>query len=139
MASWSNLGWRYWTVTLGLLTIGLAGWPGGIILAMGLTVVQARHFAAKTGAWGHPLVQVRCAYLGLLILGMWAPFWFIHWVQFVGTGARVIAGYCLLARLVSLLPWNRVEPFTLALLQRTLFMLRAEDHVGARYGCGSVQ
>lgn len=139
MATWSNLGWRYWTVTLGLLTIGLAGWRGGIILAMGLTVVQARHFAARTGTWGHPLVQVRGAYLGLLILGMWAPFWFIHWVQFVGTGARVIAGYCLLARLVSLLPWNRVEPFTLALLQRTLFMLRPEDHLGARYGCGSVR
>jgi hypothetical protein len=139
MARWSNLGWLYWTVTLGLLVLGLAGWQAGIPLAVALTAVQARHFALKTGSWSHLLVQVRVVYLGLLILGLWTPFWFVHWMQLAGTSARVLAGYCLLARLLSLLPWNRVEPFTVALLQRTLFMVRAEDHLGYRYGCGSLR
>ncbi|MGH7230523.1 MAG: hypothetical protein ACREJU_04095 [Nitrospiraceae bacterium] len=69
-------------------------------------------------------VQVRVAYLILLILGQWTPLHWVLWVQLVGTSARVLTGYCLLARTLSLLPWNRFEPLSTALLRRTYFSLR---------------
>lgn len=33
----------------------------------------------------------------------------------------VTMSYCPLARFLSLMPWNRQEPFTLTLLRRTVF------------------
>jgi hypothetical protein len=43
----------------------------------------------------------------------------LFWLPVIGTWATVIFGYCLMARLVSLLPWNRQEEITPALLRRT--------------------
>jgi hypothetical protein len=36
-----------------------------------------------------------------------------------GTTVRVAFDYCLLARTLSLMPWNRRQPLTLALVWRT--------------------
>ncbi|MBX3346336.1 MAG: hypothetical protein KF806_13480, partial [Nitrospira sp.] len=38
-----------------------------------------------------------------------------------GTTARVLVGYCLLARTLSLAPWNRRQPLTWSMLRRTFF------------------
>lgn len=45
----------------------------------------------------------------------------LYWVPTIGTWAQLIFGYCTMARCVSLLPWNRSEPFTPALVARTFF------------------
>lgn len=34
---------------------------------------------------------------------------------------QLLFGYCTMARLVSLFPWNRSEPFSLNLVRRTFF------------------
>jgi hypothetical protein len=35
-----------------------------------------------------------------------------YWLPCIGTWAQIIFGYCGVARMVSLLPWNRSEPLT---------------------------
>jgi len=69
----------------------------------------------------------------MLILGLWGPLHWIHWVQLAGTTARVLVGYCLLARTLSLAPWNRRQTVSFALIRRTFLSLQA-----AVPSCGDV-
>lgn len=119
-----DIGWWYWLLTIPLLIVGLTGRSIGLVLAMGFTIIQAIHFAWRERSIVAFSVQVRIAYLGLLLLGFWEPFSWIHAVQFVGTTVRVATSYCLLARTVSLLPWNRFEALSVDLWHRTYFSRR---------------
>jgi hypothetical protein len=125
MASTRDLGWWYWLMTVVLLGAGLSGWLHGIYWAMALCVVQIIHVRSLTRDLTAYPVQVRVTYLAMLLVGLWGPFQWIHWMQLVGTSARVLIGYCFLARTLSLAPWNRWQPLTLALLRRTYFSLQA--------------
>ena len=116
-----DLGWWYWLLTVGLLGLGLLGWSAGIWLAMTLCVIQIGHVLWLARDIAAFPVQVRGAYLGLLFAGLWGPLQGIHWMQFAGTTARILAGYCLLARALSLAPWNRRQPLNSGLLRRTFF------------------
>ena len=116
-----GIDWWYWLVTDGLLISGLAGGPGGFGPVIGLTCAQLVHYLLREGAPGAFPVQVRAGYLLLLIAGQWPPLAFIYWIQLVGTSAMVTVGYCPLARILSLLPWNRTAPLTLSLVRRTFF------------------
>lgn len=116
-----DIGWWYWLATVALLGIGLLGWSPGIWLAMALCLIQIAHvFRLVRNVTAFPL-QVRVAYVMLLAAGLWAPLQWIHLVQLVGTTARVLVGYCLLARTLSLAPWNRRQPLTWSMLRRTFF------------------
>jgi len=125
MATTRDLGWWYWFVTVGLLGVGLSGWQLGIYLAMALCVVQIIHVRSLTHDLTAFPVQVRVAYLAMVLAGLWGPLQWIHWMQLVGTSARFLIGYCFLARTLSLAPWNRWQPLTWALLRRTYFSLQA--------------
>lgn len=116
-----DLGWWYWLTTVGLFSAGLLGWTAGLYLAMLLCVVQTLHVIRLTGDVTSFPVQVRVAYLGLLLAGLWGPLQWIHWAQLAGTSARVLIGYCFLARVLSLASWNRRRPLSLELAARTLF------------------
>ena len=119
MTTIRDVGWWYWFLTVGLLGAGLMGWAEGIYLAMVVCTVQIIHvIRLKREARSFPL-QVRVAYLGLLLAGLWGPLQWVHWMQLVGTSARVTLGFCFLVRTPSLAPWNRRSPFTLALVRRT--------------------
>jgi len=113
-----HIGWWYWLATVGLLAATLAGWTEGIYCTMALTAWQYLHFARRDRSLVSFTAQIRFAYLGLLVLGLWGPFHFIHYLQLVGTTALVLAGYCLLARTLLLMPWNRRARFTLSLARR---------------------
>ncbi len=116
-----DIGWWYWLATVALLGIGLLGWSPGIWLAMALCLIQIAHvFRLVRNVTAFPL-QVRVAYAMLLAAGLWAPLQWIHLIQLVGTTARVLVGYCLLARTLSLAPWNRRQPLTWSMLRRTFF------------------
>jgi len=110
--------WRYWLAMDVLIAGMLAGCPVAPSLAIALGIVQTIHFAARTQSLTAFQVQVRAAYLALLAAGFWPPLEFIHWVQLAGTTAFVTAGYCPLARMLALLPWNRQQPLTPALVWR---------------------
>ena len=63
--------------------------------------------------------QVRLAYLLWVVIGTFVPgMGFLMLITTIGVAANLSFGYCLLARLLTLLPWNRDEPFSLALLRR---------------------
>ncbi len=114
-----DIKWWYWLVTAILLVGAVAGHRAAIAAAIALTAVQLVHFAARERAPTAFPVQVRAAYLALLVAGLIPPLGFIHWVQLVGTWAMVLVGYCPLARALSLLPWNRRQPLSAALVRRT--------------------
>lgn len=136
-----GLGWRYWLGTVMLLGAGLSGWAPGILLAIALAAIQLVHFSLLERTISALSVQVRVAYLLLLLLGEWEPMSWIHWVQLIGTSARVSTGYCLLARLTSLMPWNRVQKLSRQLVWDTLFSMRSAirscgDTCAGRGGAG---
>lgn len=119
MIDYKNLSWWYWLVTACLLTAGIAGYQAGFLLAIGVTIFQLIHFIIREhGIRAFP-VQVRFWYLVLLVVALPQPLQIIYWIPTVGTWAQLIFGYCAMARTVSLLPWNRDQPFSLALLLKT--------------------
>jgi hypothetical protein len=125
MATLHDLGWWYWFLTVGLLGTGLLGWTAGIVLAMALCAVQIAHVIWLTRDVAAFPVQARVAYLAMMIAGLWGPLQWIHWMLLAGSTARVVVGYCLLARTLSLAPWNRWQPLSRDLLIRTFLSLQA--------------
>lgn len=121
MLEYKDVGWWYWLVSACLLTAGVAGYPMGFILAIGLTVFQLMHYVMREGSIKAFPVQVRFWYLLLLAVAFPEPLRLIYWIPTIGTWAQVIFGYCTMARCVSLLPWNRSVPFTPGLLKQTFF------------------
>ncbi|MFZ5551451.1 MAG: hypothetical protein ACOZJX_22340 [Pseudomonadota bacterium] len=126
----------YWQVTALLLAAHFAGWAGGLPLAVSLTVWQALHFGAYRRTLRALDVQVRIGYAGLLMLGSLGPLWLIHLVQFVGVNAMLVADYCLLARVMVLMPWNRGVPLSAGLVQQALFSPPAPGAIHHRLDLG---
>jgi hypothetical protein len=115
-----KLTWWVWLVTGCLLTDGVSGWALGFPLAIGLTLIQLVCFIAMKRSLTAFPVQVRLAYLLLLLIAFPAPLRFIYWLPTVGTWTLVLFAYCPMARTLSLMPWNRKEPFSFTLLKRTV-------------------
>jgi hypothetical protein len=127
--------WRYWAATALLLGLKAAGWAQALPAAVALTAVNLAHAAVRSGSLRAFPAQVRLAYLGILAFALWGPFDGMHWVPLAGTTASVLFGYCLLARTVALLPWNRHVPLTPALLRRAFLTPPAPGSVlGRLYG-----
>lgn len=119
MTRMKEIAWWYWLVTMALLAGALAGCPLGFAPAIGLTLVQILHFRLREGSLKAFPVQVRTGHLLWMLAGLWAPLGFFHWIQLAGTTAAVLVDYCPMARMLSLLPWNRRQPFGLRLVVRT--------------------
>ena len=66
-------------------------------------------------------MQVRIGFLGLLILGQAPFFGWVNWVQLVGNTALLTTGYCPLARILSLMPWNRTRALSWKLVTTAIF------------------
>ena len=113
------MGW-YWLLTGLALAAHLAGWRTGLLVAMALMVLQGVHLGLRARSPLALPVQVRAVYLGLLILGSWPPLRALLWLLLAGLAVRLVFDYCLLARLLSLLPWNRSGPLTRQRLRATL-------------------
>lgn len=124
MKARQDLGWWYWAVTVVLLVSYLSGWSTGIYLAILLCFIQIGHVVWLTKSASAFPVQVRVTYVLMLAAGLWESLQWIHWVQLVGTSARVSVGYCFLARSLSLAPWNRWQPITWGLVRRTYFAMQ---------------
>lgn len=118
---YTDFRWWYWLASAIFLTAGVLGAPIGFQLVIGLTVVQLVHFTLRTRDLSAFPIQVRFAYLLLLLVAYLEPLRLLYWVPTIGTWALVLVGYCPMARIVSLLPWNRTEAFSLGLVKRTFF------------------
>ena len=121
MIEYKDLGWWYWLVTAVLLSIGVSGEIIGFQLAIGLSIFQLLHFVLRERSIRSFPVQVRFWYLMLLLLALPEPLQLIFWIPTIGTWAQIIFGYCTMARLVSLFPWNSHEPFSLHRVKKTFF------------------
>lgn len=113
--------WWAWMITAALLLAGISGHRPAFLGAMALTAGQGFILLARER---HPMafsVQLRAAYLFLLLISYPPPMRWLYWLPMVGTFALVVFGYCLLSRVLSLLPWNNREPYTLDRLRRTFF------------------
>jgi hypothetical protein len=139
MNEWGrSVGWWYWLGIAGLLAAEAAGWREAGGWAVGLGTVQLAHYHWREGALDAFPVQVRLAYLGLLVAGLWPPLVLVHGIQLAGTGALLLAGYCPLARMLALAPWNRPVPLTGALVRRAILSPpRPGTILQALYGTGA--
>lgn len=113
--------WWYWLATAVLLSWGLAGHSPGFMLAIGLTVIQLVHFTLHERRLNAFPVQLRFGFLILLLVALPPSMQWLYWLPGIGTWAQVLVGYCLLARVISLMPWNRLEPLSAGLVLRTFF------------------
>ena len=113
--------WWVWAVSSALLLVGLLAWPTAFYLVIGLTVAQTVVVALREKSRKGFAVELRVTFLAILLVGLIPQMGWIYWVPAIGLLALVIFGYCLLARMLSLLPWHRREPMSLALLRRTFF------------------
>jgi hypothetical protein len=111
--------WWAWTLTAVLLTIGLMEQPIAFMGAMLVTIVQGIVIFIREKSLLAFAVQLRIAYLVLLVICFVPPLRWLYWLPTVGTFALVIFGYCLMARMLSLLSWNRQEPLSVDLISRT--------------------
>lgn len=115
-----SFSWWYWVATDLLLAAGvLGGRSEAFLAAMGLTTVQIAHFIFLEKKISAFPVQVRAAFLMILAIAFIEPLRWLYWIPLCGTAVMVLFGYCPLARTLSLLPWNRREPFSLSLVRRT--------------------
>lgn len=64
-------------------------------------------------------VQVRLAYFAWVAIGTYVPFMeILMYITILGLASNLFLGYCPLARMLYLLPWNKEEPLSLDFLKR---------------------
>jgi hypothetical protein len=112
-----TLKWWYWLAAELLLSAAVAGWSVGLALTFIAVAAQIVHFAVRTRSMRAFSVQTATAFLVLLALGVWPPLAFLHWLMLAGTAIRLLFDYCLLARTLSLAPWNRTAPLSWTLIK----------------------
>jgi hypothetical protein len=115
----SKLVWCYWALTTALLVGVLAGYGQCLQVVIALNVVQVVHFAVRDMSISAFPVQVRVAYLGLIFAAQAPYMGWIFWWLVIGTSAMITFGYCFLARLLSLLPWNKKGSYSLDMMKET--------------------
>ena len=113
--------WIYWFLTATFLAVSLFINAEAIYVAMAINFIHAAHFYIKSPHITAFPMQVRIGFLGLLAIGMVSPFQWIHWIQLIGGSIMLTTGYCPLARMLSLLPWNRSLPMSFHLLRTVIF------------------
>lgn len=113
--------WWAWTLTAILLTIGLFGSPLAFVVAMVVTLIQSVALLVREKNVLAFSVQLRIAYFMLLGICYVPSMRWLYWLPMVGTFALVIFGYCLMARVLSLFPWNCHEALSADLIHRTFW------------------
>jgi hypothetical protein len=121
MAHWiSKLYWQGCAFALAAEGLGLH-W--GAQLALALCAMQVAHAFARHRRPGALPVQVRLVFLMLFAVGAAAPaLAWLHGLLFLGVNVLLVADYCVLARTLTLLPWNRSAALSPALI-RAVFTL----------------
>lgn len=128
MLEWRKLEWWYWLVADVLLMLALWLQREWMVVAIAFNLLQWLHILFRRQSVVHFASQVRLGYLLWLLAGLLPGLFWMHWIQVAGTTAMISVGYCPLARMLSLLPWNRAQPLTRQLLVRTFL---APPHSGS--------
>ncbi len=121
--------WWAWTFTTVLLVTGLCGYDSALTGAAVVTAVHGLIILARDRSLVAYSVQLRVAYLLLLLICYLPSTRWLYWLMVAGTFALIVFGYCFLTRVLSLLPWNSREAYTLDRLRRTFFSAPDLDRV----------
>lgn len=121
--------WWYMLATYGAIWAGVLADPVWIYAAIGLSFIQLIHFGSEDRNFFTLTSQVRYGLMALLAAGLWEPLHWVYWMLLAGLTARLMLNYCFMARLLSLLPWNRQEPFTWELLKRRIFSVPVKGQI----------
>jgi hypothetical protein len=128
--------WWVWLITALLLFAGFWGIPMAFVAAIVLSVIQTAVVLGLRREFRPYPVQIRLAYTLFMIVSFVPALRWFYWALGLGALALVIFGYCIMARFLSLMPWNRSAPFTLRLLARTFLtapVMGRPDH-GLAFG-----
>jgi len=129
MKFYNNLVWRYWAATTILLIGVVSGSALSLQAVIVLNAIQVLHFVYREKSITAFPVQVRLTYFGMLFLAQ-APYMvWIFWWQLIGTSAMVLFEYCFLARLLSLLPWNKQEDYSFEMIKRTFLTAPVKGNI----------
>ena len=113
---WNQL---QWAVTSPLLAAELLGAHGALELVLALTAITALAYALRLRSVRPYRVQVRLGFLAVVALGLVPGLAPLLLVPMLGTASQVLFGYCPMARLLDLAPWNRGEALSFAFVART--------------------
>lgn len=130
--------WWLWFIIASSLLVGLLVSPIGLWLALTLSAIQALAFVIKERSLSSFPVQLRIAYLLILLLCSIPALHILFWVPTIGTYALCFFGYCLLARILSLIPWNRTYSLTMQEVIATFTVapdMHASDKARSASGC----
>jgi hypothetical protein len=118
-----DAGWWQWVATIPLLAAHVSLGPErarpSFELATILCAAMALYASWRIRDGRAIAVQVRLTFLAFLVLGLPPAARWIHWLPLAGMTSMVTIGYCPLARMLALMPWNREEPLTAGLVGRT--------------------
>jgi hypothetical protein len=109
-----------WAVTAPLLAAELVGVVGALEAALTLSLASIVYYAIRLTSIRAYRVQVRLGFTMLLAMALVPGLTPLLWVPLAGTSAQVLFGYCPMARLLDLAPWNRREAFTFELVRATV-------------------
>jgi hypothetical protein len=98
-----------WAVTAPLLAAHLAGARGALLAVLVLCAASIAWYALRLGSLRPFRVQVRLGFFALVALGALPAARWILWLPLCGTTAQLLFGYCPMARLLQLMPWNRAS------------------------------
>lgn len=115
------LAWNLWLVTWIILLIGYydrSAWD----MVVTFSAAHALLFFILFQCSVEPFpVQVRLAYLAWVAAGTYVEgMEILMWITTVGEAFNLFAGYCPLARMLSLLPWNREEALSWNLVKKAI-------------------
>lgn len=108
----ASLAWWIWAILASLMLWSLTGQILAREAAMTLAVLQAIGFLFAHRSVRYFPTQLRIAYVLWMAVSLVPPLFLMYWILAAGTTARVLTGYCALARLLLLLPWNRSVSLT---------------------------
>ncbi|HRO58519.1 MAG TPA: hypothetical protein PK177_05035 [Burkholderiaceae bacterium] len=120
--------------TLGLLGAGAAGYQPAVDVALAVGAANAALFLYRDRTPERMAIQVRLVYLVFLVIGSVPPLGFVLDTMFLGSAAVLLTGYCPLTRVLSLMPWNRQQPITRALLAKTFAVRQSHPAVACDEG-----
>jgi hypothetical protein len=117
-----SLIWILWFVTW----LGLVGGLLDRVFFEYVVIFSALHailFLALNGLKVRPFpVQVRIAYFVWVAAGTYVPYLgILMYITLVGLATNIFLGYCPLARMMYLMPWNNSENFSFELARRVFF------------------
>jgi len=121
MLDYKDIGWWFWVASTTCLWQAVTVNPEAYHWALAIGAVQLILFIIRERSLFSFPVQIRAGYLSFLLLAIPDGYEWTLWVPAVGTLARVLFGYCIMARMLMLLPINRIEKLTMRFVQKAFF------------------